>query len=150
MPGRAALGLLGHSREPLHARTFTLEEQVAHAVRFVDEASADGVAMVLVGHSIGAWLALRALRERPDRVRCVVGLYPFLKNNSRSRLQSVLAAAVKLQPLVWLVAQLTSLLALLPARWRRKLLGPALRGVGGLEDDAVCHRLYECIAEANG
>ena len=136
---RAALGLLGHSREPLHARTFDLEEQVAHVVRFVDDASADADAppLVLVGHSIGAWLALRALQKRPERVQCVAGLFPFLQNNSESRLQKVLAAAVKLRPLVWLVAQTMTLLALLPVRWRRTLLGPVLRGVGGLEDDAV-------------
>ena len=123
---------------PLHARTFDLEEQVAHVVRFVDEASADGAApLVLVGHSIGAWLALRVLQERPERVQCVAGLYPFLMNNSASWLQRVLSAAVKLRPLVWLVAQLMSLLAMLPVRWRRALLGPVLRGVGGLEDTAV-------------
>ena len=135
-----AVGLLGHSRVPLYARTFDLEEQVAHVVRFVDELTAEegnAAPLVLVGHSIGAWLALRALRERPDRVQCVTGLYPFLMNNSASRLQRVLAAAVKLRPLVWLVAQLTSLLAILPVRWRRALLGPVLRGVGGLGDTAV-------------
>ena len=132
------MGLLGHSRVPLHARTFDLEEQVAHVVRFIDEASADGNAapLVLVGHSIGAWLALRVLQERPERVQCVAGLYPFLMNNSASRLQRVLAAAVKLRPLVWLVAQLTSLLAALPVRWRCGLLGPVLR-LAGLEDTAV-------------
>ena len=123
---------------PLHARTFDLEEQVAHVVRFVDEASADSAApLVLVGHSIGAWLALRVLQERPERVQCVAGLYPFLMNNSASRLQRVLSAAVKLRPLVWLVAQLMSLFAMLPVRLRRSLLGPVLRGVGGLEDTAV-------------
>lgn len=132
----AALGLLGHSRQPLHARTFDLEEQVAHTVRFVDESTADGTRLVLCGHSIGAWLALRALRERPDRVHCVVGLYPFLLNNPASRLQRVLAAAVRLRPLVWLVAQCTAVLGLLPARWRRGLLGPLLRRAG-LEATAI-------------
>jgi pimeloyl-ACP methyl ester carboxylesterase len=137
---RAVLGLLGHSRQPLHARTFNLDEQVAHVVRFVDDACADADAdtpFVLVGHSIGAWLALQALQKRPERVQCVAGLFPFLQNNSTSRLQRVLSAAVKLRPLVWLVAQLMSLLALLPARLRRALLSPVLRGVGGLEEDAV-------------
>jgi pimeloyl-ACP methyl ester carboxylesterase len=135
----AALGLLGHSRQPLHARAFDLEEQVAHVVRFVDDACADADAppLVLVGHSIGAWLALRALQTRPERVACVAGLFPFLQTNETSRLQRVLAVAVKLRPLVWLVAQLAALLALLPARLRRGLLGPVLRGVGGLEEDAV-------------
>ncbi len=130
----AALGLLGHSRAPLHARTFDLEEQLAHVLSFVDAAPAP---LMLVGHSIGAHLALRVLAARPDRVTHVVGLYPFLQNNARSRVQQALAAAVRLAPLVWLVSRLAALLALLPAPLRRGLLRPVMRHAVGLDDAAV-------------
>ena len=133
----AALGLLGHTRAPLHAaRVFSLEEQLAHVLRAVDAAPAEPP-LTLVGHSIGAHLALRAMAARPARVARVVGLYPFLQVDPESRLLRVLAAAVRLRPLVWLVATLAGLLAKLPAALRRGLLAPALRGVVGLGDAAV-------------
>ncbi len=130
---RAALGLLGHSRAPLHQRTFDLEDQLAHVLRFVDSAPAP---VHLVGHSIGAYLALRVQAARPA-VRSVVGLYPFLQTNAGSPVQRVLAAAVRVRPLVWLVARLAALLAALPARVRGALLRPVLRAGFGLSDDAV-------------
>jgi pimeloyl-ACP methyl ester carboxylesterase len=132
-----AVGLLGHSRWPLHARTFDLEEQTQHLLCAVDAVASADAPVTIVGHSIGAHLALRALAARPERVTAVVGLYPFLTNNTSSLIQRACAAAVRLRPLVWLVAAAAELLAALPAALRRGLLRPLLRHAVGLGDDAV-------------
>ena len=131
----AALGLVGHSQSRLHTRTYDLDEQIAHVLAFVDAAPA--APLCLVGHSIGAHIALRVLAARPTRVASVVGLYPFLQNNAQSPVQRVLTLAVRLRPLVWLVALLAEGLSRLPAGVRRALLRPVLRHVGGLGDGAV-------------
>lgn len=118
---------------PLHSRTFDLDEQLEHLLAFVDKAPGP---LALVGHSIGATLALRVLAARPSRIAAVVGLYPFLWNNAQSWLQRAIAFAVRLRPLVWLVARLAALLAALPSRLRRAALLPICRAAG-LDDDAV-------------
>eukprot|EP00850_Spirogloea_muscicola_P014810 SM000109S14124 [mRNA] locus=s109:28644:30269:+ [translate_table: standard] len=48
------------------------------------------VSVVLVGHSIGAYMCLELLREFPEHVKAVVGLYPFIALNQASRQQAML------------------------------------------------------------
>eukprot|EP00850_Spirogloea_muscicola_P022184 SM000281S10752 [mRNA] locus=s281:105094:106716:- [translate_table: standard] len=48
------------------------------------------VSVVLVGHSIGAYMCLELLREFPEHVKAVVGLYPFIALNQTSRQQAML------------------------------------------------------------
>jgi pimeloyl-ACP methyl ester carboxylesterase len=114
-----------------------LDEQTDSLLRYIDAVAPADVPLCLVGHSIGAHLALRALAARPGRVASVVGLYPFLQNNTRSLVQRACAAAVQLRPLVWLASAAAALLAALPAALRRGLLRPLLRHGVGLGDDAV-------------
>jgi pimeloyl-ACP methyl ester carboxylesterase len=131
-----ALGLLGHTTAaPKEAplRTYLLDEQEQHVLAALD---AQPGPVLLVGHSIGAYLALRALQARPACVLGVVGLYPFLRLNEDSWEQRAIKLACRLQPLVLVVALCAALLAALPLRLRRFLLQPLLRLIQ-LDDAAL-------------
>lgn len=138
LPGAAvtALGLLGHTTAaPVEQafRTYLLHEQERHVLEAVD---AQAGPVLLVGHSIGAHLALQALQARPDTVLGVVGLYPFLRLNYASWEQRAIKVACRLKPLVLFVALLAAFLAALPRRVRRAVLQPALRLIR-LDDASV-------------
>lgn len=131
---------MGHSRNSAlsDGRTWLLDQQVAHCTRYLLAALPPGGAPVLlVGHSIGAHIALQALTSNPEAVRGVVGLYPFLTLNAQSRTQALLAVLVRLRPLVWLVAQVAAFVAALPTAWRLSLLRRPLRALLGLSDEAA-------------
>lgn len=150
-PTVAALSLLGHTRHPgdhdATGRTFTLDEQLAAVVAAADAAAAgdgcDGGSrpVFLVGHSIGAWLALRAMAARPGSVRAVVGLTPYLTNNVDSRTQRVLAAAARSVALRRAVCGAARVAlggaARLPPRRRASLLRSLLRASGAHGCDAA-------------
>ncbi|WP_315763652.1 alpha/beta hydrolase [Sphingomonas sp. Y38-1Y] len=53
---------------------FTLADWLEDALLVIDQAAKGPV--VLVGSSMGGWLALLAARERPDRVTALVGIAP--------------------------------------------------------------------------
>jgi len=81
----AAVSNLGQCTEGIPGKTFTLQEQAAHKLRYVREhALGPGrPPLCIVGHSIGAYVALQNLRaleaERAaDQLQQVVALFPFL------------------------------------------------------------------------
>eukprot|EP00250_Pteridium_aquilinum_P016997 c23401_g1_i2 orf=78-1028(+) len=72
-------------------KLFSLEEQVEHKIQFVQNYNTDEkIPLILVGHSIGAHMALCVFKSLPDKVQHVVGLYPFLATNEASSFQSLL------------------------------------------------------------
>lgn len=138
---KAVFGMAGHYLDAtLSAQTrgasFVLSDQVDALERAVESLQAHRVA--LVGHSIGAHIALQLLRRgtRRQRVIGVVGLYPFLRCNQRSRVQKVLAALVAFRPLTELVALVAGVLSIMPARWKLLLLAPVFSLLGGLGREA--------------
>ncbi|KAI9338456.1 hypothetical protein BDR26DRAFT_862916 [Obelidium mucronatum] len=71
------------TRDPL-----SLECQIQHKVAMFDHIKAlypKGTRFVLGGHSIGAFMALRVLRERPDGFSKLVLLFPTLKHISDTK-----------------------------------------------------------------
>ena len=59
-------GLLGHTAEDHYGgKLFTLSEQVGHHLSFVRDIPGP---VVLVGHSIGSYIALEAKKDMPDKV----------------------------------------------------------------------------------
>jgi pimeloyl-ACP methyl ester carboxylesterase len=99
------VGYLGHTKaeRPGRSEWFSLDEQKAHVCEYIDRCCADKSAepAVVVGHSIGAHLALHAMSELGfDRVSGVVGLMPFLHVNTRSALQSSLSFVTRLSVVV--------------------------------------------------
>lgn len=125
------LGLCGHTLEPKVQpwKVFTLDDQIEHVLGYIDSVHGDGE-LTIVGHSIGAYIALEAMHRRPKIVRYTLGLMPFLENNDADLAFSRLACLVRLSPpAFWsILAALCVSLALvrpLPLRLRRLLLaGP--------------------------
>jgi pimeloyl-ACP methyl ester carboxylesterase len=135
----AVYGLQGHTRGRMRSsslQAFSLDEQEAALLAFLDDVPR-GKRVTLVGHSIGAFLALRAAALRPVPVAAVVGLYPFLQLNTSSGLQRLLGVLVRLRPLVELVSALCALVSLLP-RWLRSAILSVPGRVAGLEEEALC------------
>ena len=96
------VGYLGHTVEdrPNRQEWFTLDEQKEHVREYIARRlaeSRDGEKCVVVGHSIGAHIALHARRELGrEKVHGVIGLMPFLHVNTRSALQKSLNFVTRL------------------------------------------------------
>jgi len=129
------IGYVGHTRGEYGCRAwFTLEEQKAHVRAYIARRRRGGDALktsappppaVIVGHSIGAHLALDAMRHLgTDAVDVVVGLMPFLSVNAKSPTQSALNFITRLAPLVHAVGKLMDVLRVVAPRVRAALLSP--------------------------
>ena len=125
------VGMPGHylSSALSTPRCFVLDEQIRCAASLLASLPATQ-SVVLVGHSIGAHVALQLLSAKSAAVVGVVGLYPFLRYG---RSQRFLAWMVACRPLVELVAGVAGLLERLPTSLLLFLLQPffALLGVLG-------------------
>jgi pimeloyl-ACP methyl ester carboxylesterase len=64
-----ALDLRNHGSSP-HTATHTLEDMVADLERYIDTSASE--APVLMGHSMGGWVAMAYALARPSRVRALV------------------------------------------------------------------------------
>jgi len=79
-----ACALVGHTPHINNNRVFqdpgtvSLSAQVEHLVELVDAVAAIYDKVVLIGHSIGAWLSLQVLRARPDSVHILFLLFPTI------------------------------------------------------------------------
>ena len=118
MEGRArvsVIGYVGHTASDLGVNGwFSLAEQVEHVTAEIvnGRGSTRGTPskVAVVGHSIGAEIAMRAMARHPNAIRKVVGLMPFVLTNERSRLQRFLASLVRVKALVLIVAGLVGVL----------------------------------------
>ncbi|MCO5580700.1 hypothetical protein L7F22_034570 [Adiantum nelumboides] len=110
------IGYLGHSCKDLQkGKLFSLEEQVEHKVQLVQKIAAeDNTPLVLVGHSIGAHMALCVFKKFPDKVRHVVALYPFLATNEKSSFQSFLKWSLRQAFLCEALAYFAGFMGLVP------------------------------------
>jgi len=131
-------GLRGHLLARSHETfaTFSLAQQEAAIVAFIDELPAAATPLVVCGHSIGAYLALRAAAARPERVAGLLGLFPFVQINRGSRLQWLLGVLVRLRPLALLVAAAAAVYSVLPRSVRRALIHWPCQAAG-LEEAAI-------------
>jgi len=127
------LGLIGHAGQRLYplTATYTMHDQVAHIGRYIQEHCA-GKQVDVLGHSIGAWFALEALRNHPEVVRTAVGVYPYITNNPTSAAQNFLSFLVHRRFLVFFLAVVAEVNGRLAAPLRTMLLRPI---TGGFEMD---------------
>ena len=121
------VGYLGHTekKRPNRSEWFTLEEQKAHVRDYLAERLREepGREFVVVGHSIGAHLALFAAKELGyDRVTAVLGLMPFLHVNGRSPLQRFLSLVTRAKFLAHAVGRLVDALGAVAPALREALL----------------------------
>ena len=73
-----ALDLLGHgqSYKPEHLNEYTVENVFAHFSAWIDTLQLDEP-LILVGHSLGGYLAIQYALRHPERVRALVLADPF-------------------------------------------------------------------------
>ncbi|GAA6035725.1 hypothetical protein JCM8097_005670 [Rhodosporidiobolus ruineniae] len=131
-----AIGHLGHSTAPRQGgggfkprEQASLEEQVEDKVRFLEEirgrhglGEEGGARLVVLGHSIGAWVALQMLSHRPTLISSLHLLFPTLSHMAltpNGRALSPLFSSWTLRPVFYS----TSALAYLPKALVGKLVG---------------------------
>jgi 2-hydroxy-6-oxonona-2,4-dienedioate hydrolase len=86
-----AFDLLGHGLTGRHAGGYGVEELTRHAIRTIEVLRlADAV---LVGQSIGGWVAAQVARRRPDLVRSMVLVEPAGLQTEAERLSDARVAA---------------------------------------------------------
>ena len=123
----ARVTVVSHAGHAEHTRSswrvFPLCEQQAHKFSALELlADEPDVPLTVVGHSIGAHMALDCLSPPPGapaswrrRLRGIVCLTPFLQTNAKSRTQTTLNKLVRVWPLHLFAALLGEILRLLPA-----------------------------------
>ncbi|GAA5937194.1 bifunctional triacylglycerol lipase/ester hydrolase [Sporobolomyces koalae] len=103
----------------------TLEEQVDSKIEFVDQlASKYGkdVKIMIMGHSIGSWICLQMLKQRPNLISSAHLLFPTISSMSltpNGRKLSPLFSSWTLRPLFYS----TSFLSYLPTKVVNSLVG---------------------------
>ncbi|KAF5750566.1 UPF0554 protein-like isoform X2 [Tripterygium wilfordii] len=146
--GRASVIAVGHicqtKKNWERGRLFSLQEQIDHKVDFIgQELHNSGVPLVLLGHSIGSYIAIEVLKRCPEVILCI-GLYPFLTLNQHSERQSIIgkiaASSVLSAGLSFMVASL----GLLP-KWASRLIVSNSVGKSWSKTavDALCSHLMQ-------
>ncbi|XP_051228425.1 uncharacterized protein [Lolium perenne] len=93
--GQASVTAIGHishgQKDCERGRLFSLQEQIDHKVDFLEkEVLHTEQSIILVGHSIGAYIGLEIFKRLQKKVNFFVGLYPFLSLNKSSLKQSTI------------------------------------------------------------
>lgn len=74
-----------------HGRLFSLHEQIEHKIDFLEqELLHTEQSIIVVGHSIGAYIGLEICKRFQKKVIFFVGLYPFLTLNKNAMKQSAI------------------------------------------------------------
>ncbi|KAI5067467.1 hypothetical protein GOP47_0017995 [Adiantum capillus-veneris] len=140
------IGYVGHTCKDLEkGKLFSLEEQVEHKIQFVQKVVADEkIPLVLVGHSIGAHMALCVFKRFPDKVQHVVALYPFLATNEGSCFQSFLKWSLRQNFLCEALAYFASFVGRVPKTISRGLLKNVFgRNWSQFSVDVACQYLLQ-------
>ncbi|KAG9455025.1 hypothetical protein H6P81_007929 [Aristolochia fimbriata] len=124
--GNASVTAIGHISQTKKnfegRRLFSLQDQIDHKVNFINqELQNEKVPILLVGHSIGAYIALEVFRRFPEQVIYTIGLYPFLTLNRKSLVQSILVRVTASKILTVAFCSILTFLGLLP-NWFKRIL----------------------------
>ncbi|XP_068663601.1 uncharacterized protein [Aristolochia californica] len=118
-----AIGHISHTKKNWEGgRLFSLQDQIDHKVNFIkQELQNKEVPILLVGHSIGAYIALEVFRRLPEKVIYTIGLYPFLALNRKSMVQSILVRITASKILSAAFCSILAFLGLFP-NWLKRIL----------------------------
>ncbi|CAA2970384.1 lipid droplet-associated hydrolase isoform X2 [Olea europaea subsp. europaea] len=113
-----AIGHISHSEKDWeNGRLFSLQEQIDHKASFIEHEFQDvEVPIILVGHSIGAYISLEIFRRSQEKVIYYIGLYPFLAVNTVSSAQSFIRRFAGSQFLCAALGSIGGLLGKLPTQ----------------------------------
>ncbi|KAF4402817.1 hypothetical protein G4B88_010269 [Cannabis sativa] len=111
-----AVGHISHTKKDSErGRLFSLQEQIDHKIDFIKhELQNKQVPIILVGHSIGAYMCIEMFKRNQEQVLYYIGLYPFLALDLQSQKQSIIGkiAAAHVRTVFVLIIFPTSLLLL--------------------------------------
>ncbi|XP_025658042.1 uncharacterized protein [Arachis hypogaea] len=141
-----AIGHISHTRKNWeHGRLFSLEEQINHKVDFIrEELQKNEIPIVLVGHSIGSYIAIEIFKRFPGKVKYCVGLYPFLTMNPESKTQLVIGKISESQILSIALCYVIASLGLLPVRALRFIIRNSVAKSWSTDAvDATCSHLSQ-------
>ncbi|KAL1352161.1 uncharacterized protein [Arachis hypogaea] len=141
-----AIGHISHTRKNWeHGRLFSLEEQINHKVDFIrEELQKNEIPIVLVGHSIGSYIAIEIFKRFPGKVKYCVGLYPFLTMNPESKTQLVIGKISESQILSIALCYLIASLGLLPVQALRFIIRNSVAKSWSTDAvDATCSHLSQ-------
>ncbi|MED6210040.1 hypothetical protein PIB30_060340 [Stylosanthes scabra] len=141
-----AIGHISHTRKNWeHGRLFSLEEQINHKVDFIrEELQNVEVPIVLVGHSIGSYIAIEIFKRFPEKVKYCIGLYPFLTMNPESKTQLVIGKISESRILSTVLCYLIASLGLLPVPILRFIIRNSMAKSWSADAvDATCSHLSQ-------
>ncbi|XP_031484608.1 uncharacterized protein LOC116253756 isoform X3 [Nymphaea colorata] len=112
-----AVGHIGHTQKNWErGRLFTLQDQIKHKIDFVNqELQSTRTPIVLVGHSIGAYISLQIFKQISSQVQFTIGLYPFLTLNKKSLQQSIIRIITRSAVLSTFLSTTAAVLGLIPS-----------------------------------
>ncbi|CAI0462810.1 unnamed protein product [Linum tenue] len=113
-----AIGHIAHTKKNWEqGQLFSLQQQINHKVDFLSqELQETKVPIVLVGHSIGAYITMEMLKRKGDQVIYFIGLYPFIMVNPQSKKQANIAKVSRSSILSCLMSLMVASIGLLP-KW---------------------------------
>ncbi|KAJ7521630.1 hypothetical protein O6H91_19G061800 [Diphasiastrum complanatum] len=153
--GKASITVISHvahtSEDWEAGKLYSLHEQIEHKGHFlkglVEKAD---VPIVLVGHSIGAYMVLELLKQFQDKVHYVLGVYPFLTLNRESLKQFIIFKFCLFPPMSRLLSSLSGLVGSSPRWISRTLLKSTLGWSWGANSvDLACSHLMKYSVARN-
>ncbi|XP_060958473.1 uncharacterized protein LOC115701142 isoform X2 [Cannabis sativa] len=118
-----AVGHISHTKKDSErGRLFSLQEQIDHKIDFIKhELQNKQVPIILVGHSIGAYMCIEMFKRNQEQVLYCIGLYPFLALDLQSQKQSIIGK-IAVSPVVSVVlSSIVASLGFLPS-WALRLI----------------------------
>lgn len=141
-----AIGHISHTKKNWErGRLFSLEEQIDHKMDFIkQELENTEVPILLVGHSIGSYIAIDMFRRSSEKVACCIGLYPFLALNPQSKKQSIIGKIAASRVLSVALSLIVASLRFLPIRALRLILTNSLgKSWSPAAVEAACSHLVQ-------
>ncbi|KAG9134649.1 hypothetical protein Leryth_000971 [Lithospermum erythrorhizon] len=141
-----AIGNIGQTEKDWEkGKLFSLQDQIDHKVNFIEHEIEDVASpILLVGHSIGAHIAMEIYRRFQDKVIYCIALYPFLAMNRESSAQMVISRISGSTILCYLVSSIVGLLGNLPTRASRFLVRKTIGSSwSSTAVEALCSHLFQ-------
>ncbi|CAN1306515.1 Lipid droplet-associated hydrolase [Linum perenne] len=140
--GTASITAIGHIAQTKknweHGKLFSLQEQVNHKVDYISQELQDTeVPVVLVGHSIGSYIAMETFRRKQNKVIYVIGLYPFIMLNPLSKEQAIIGRISSSPLLSGLISLLVAFVGLILPEWLSTYMAVKYIGNSSLSRSAV-------------